>query len=212
MSIPWRITIVDDGSRDEDSRRMRECVRLCGSRVEFHRLPVNLGKGGAIHSGWNADHESEWLGLLDADGSIPPHEVVRLLNSLGQDDAPDAFFASRCKILGRTVQRPGADILGDAYLRRLFPATGIPVYDSQCGFKLIRRRCDEAIRSRLRQSDPRSTSGFCRPHTIRREVIEVPIDWCDVPGGKLRPVRDTVQMLSAVVGMRRRRDHDASHR
>ena len=45
------------------------------------------------------------LDSLDADGSIPPEEVVRILSLLEQDDAPDAFFASRCKILGRTVHR-----------------------------------------------------------------------------------------------------------
>ena len=30
------------------------------------------------------DRESEWLGFLDADGSIPPHEVIRLLSFLSK--------------------------------------------------------------------------------------------------------------------------------
>ena len=54
-SLPWRITIVDDGSREDDSRRMRECVRLCGEQVSFHRLPANVGKGGAVYAGWDLD-------------------------------------------------------------------------------------------------------------------------------------------------------------
>ena len=57
---------------------MQECVRLCGPHVRFHRLPDNVGKGGAVYTGWDLDCESEWLGLLDADGSIPPREVLRL--------------------------------------------------------------------------------------------------------------------------------------
>ena len=81
-SFPWRITVVDDGSREDDSRKMRECVRLCGPHLRFHRLPVNVGKGGAVYTGWDLDCESEWLGLLDADGSIPPREVLRLLSYL----------------------------------------------------------------------------------------------------------------------------------
>ena len=213
-SLPWRITVVDDGSRDEDSRRMQECVRLCGSRVEFHRLPVNLGKGGAVYSGWNSDCESEWLGLLDADGSIPPHEVLRLLGFLGQVDAPDAFFCSRCKILGRTVQRSWRRHVGGRVFATLVSvATGIPVYDSQCGFKLLRRRCYEAIRGRLREK--RFAFDVELLVALRQSgarVIEVPIDWFDVPGSKLHFVRDSAQMLSAVIGMRTRRDHDASHR
>jgi dolichyl-phosphate beta-glucosyltransferase len=214
VSLPWRITIVDDGSRDEDSRRMQECVRLCGSRVEFHRLPVNLGKGGAVYSGWDLDCESEWLGLLDADGSIPPHEVVRLLRYLERVDAPDAFFCSRCKILGRTVQRSWRRHVGGRVFATLVSvATGIPVYDSQCGFKLLRRRCYETIRSRLREK--RFAFDVELLVALRQSgarVIEVPIDWFDVPGSKLHFLWDSAQMLSAVIGMRRRRDHDASHR
>ena len=63
FSLPWRITVVDDGSREEDSRRMHECAHLCGERVRFHRLPDNVGKGGAVYAGWDLDDDSEWVGL-----------------------------------------------------------------------------------------------------------------------------------------------------
>ena len=52
ISLPLRITVVDDGSREDDSHKMQECVRLCGSRVRFHRIPANSGKGGAVYAGW----------------------------------------------------------------------------------------------------------------------------------------------------------------
>ena len=96
--------------------------------------------------------DSEWVGLLDADGSIPPQEVLRVLSLLRQEDPPDAFFASRCKILGRTVHRSWLrHVLGRVFATLVAVVTGIPVYDSQCGFKLIRRRCYEAVRGRLRE-------------------------------------------------------------
>jgi glycosyltransferase involved in cell wall biosynthesis len=50
-SFPWRITVADDGSDEDDSRKMQECVRLCGPHLRFHRLPVNVGKGGAVYTG-----------------------------------------------------------------------------------------------------------------------------------------------------------------
>jgi len=212
--LPWRITIVDDGSREEDSSRMQECARLCGAQVKFHRLSVNAGKGGAIYSGWDLDHESEWLGLVDADGSIPPHEVVRILSLLEQNTGPDAFFASRCKILGRTVHRSFLrHVCGRLFATLVAVSTGIPVYDSQCGFKLIRRRCYEAIRGRLRE---RRFAFDVELLIALREsgatIIEVPIDWCDVPGSKLHFVRDTAQMLAAVISMRMRHSRDERHK
>lgn len=203
-SFAWRITVVDDGSREDDSRTMQECVRLCGSQVSFHKLAVNSGKGAAVYSGWDLEGEAEWLGLLDADGSIPSYEVVRLLNRLDREDAPDALFSSRCKILGRTVRRSWIRHLGG----RLFAtfvsvATGIPVYDSQCGFKLVRRECYRAVRSGLREKRfAFDVELLVALRNSGAKVIEVPIDWFDVPGTKVHFFRDTAQMLMAIISIR----------
>jgi dolichyl-phosphate beta-glucosyltransferase len=181
---------------------MQECVRLCGPRVEFHRLPGNLGKGGAIYAGWDLDRQSEWLGFLDADGSIPPHEVLRLLGSLSSTDA-DALFASRCKILGRTVRRSWIRHAGGRLFATLVViATNIPVYDSQCGFKLIRRKVYEAVRDQLREKRfAFDVDLLVALRQVGARVIEVPIDWFDVPGTKVHFLRDTSRMIAAVVGI-----------
>ena len=150
------------------------------------------------------DNESEWLGLLDADGSIPPREVLRLLSYLERDDAPDAFFASRCKILGRTVKRSLLrHFFGRIFATLVSVGTGIPVYDSQCGFKLIRRKCYEAIRSELRvKRFAFDVELLVALRQIGAKVIEVPIDWFDVPGSKLHFVRDVARMLASLIAIR----------
>ena len=186
---------------------MQECARLCGEQVRFHRLPANVGKGGAVYAAWDFDDDSEWVGLLYADGSIPPHEVLRVLSLLTQEDPPDAFFASRCKILGRTVHRSWLrHVCGRVFATLVAVVTGIPVYDSQCGFKLIRRRCYEAVRSRLREKRfAFDVELLVALREIGARIIEVPIDWFDVPGSKLHFLRDTWRMLTAVIGMRMKR-------
>ena len=182
---------------------MQECVRMCGEQVTFHRLPANVGKGGAVYAAWDLDDDSEWVGLLDADGSIPPQEVLRVLSLLTQEDPPDAFFASRCKILGRTVHRSWLrHVCGRVFATLVAVVTAIPVYDSQCGFKLIRRRCYEAVRNRLREK--RFAFDVELLVTLRQSgarIIEVPIDWFDVPGSKLHFLRDAAQMLAAIITM-----------
>ena len=203
-SLSWRITVVDDGSREDDSRRMQECARSCG--VSFHRLATNAGKGAAVYEGWDLDHESEWLGLVDADGSIPPYEVLRVLSMLRKDDVPDALFASRCKILGRTVRRSWLrHLCGRVFATLVAIVTRIPVYDSQCGFKLVRRGCYESVRGRLREK--RFAFDVELLVALRQSgarIIEVPIDWFDVAGSKLHFLRDTSRMLAAVVRMRKK--------
>ena len=202
----WRITVIDDGSREDESSKMLECVRRLGPQVSFRRLPVNLGKGGAVYSGWDSDRESEWLGLLDADGSIPPYEVLRFLSFLSNADAPDALFASRCKILGRTVHRSWIRHVGGRIFATLVAiATKIPVYDSQCGFKLIRRKSYEAVRSRLYEKRFAFDVELLLALTQSgANVIEFPIDWHDVPGSKVHFFRDTVRMLATIIRLRMR--------
>jgi dolichyl-phosphate beta-glucosyltransferase len=203
-SHSWRITVVDDGSNERESRGMLQCVERCGPHVRFHRLAANEGKGAAVYSGWNLDSESSWLGLLDADGSIPPHEVVRLLGILDADHAPDAFFCSRCKILGRTVQRSWLrHVGGRVFATFVSLATGIPVYDSQCGFKLVRRESYEAIKRRLHEKRFAFDVELLVALTESgASVIEFPIDWFDVPGSKVHFIRDTMHMLAAIVRLR----------
>jgi dolichyl-phosphate beta-glucosyltransferase len=127
---------------------------------------------------------------------------------LTQEDPPDAFFASRCKILGRTVHRSWLrHICGRVFATLVAVMTRIPVYDSQCGFKLVRRKFYEAVRSRL--CEKRFAFDVELLVALRRagaRIIEVPIDWFDVPGSKLHFWRDSAQMLAAVIRMRIRRD------
>ena len=99
---------------------MRECVRLCGRHVGFHRLPANSGKGAAVYSGWDLDYESEWLGLLDADGSIPPCEVLRLLSYLERMMRPTPFLPLAAKSLVARSSVPCFGISSAGYLRRWF--------------------------------------------------------------------------------------------
>ena len=131
-----------------------------------------------------------------------PRRSSESLSLLGQDDT-DAFFASRCKILGRTIHRSWLrHVCGRVFATLVAAVTGIPVYDSQCGFKLIRRRCYEAVRSRLREK--RFAFDVELLVTLRQSgarIIEVPIDWFDVPGSKLHFVRDAAQMLAAIITM-----------
>ena len=198
--VRWRLTVVDDGSREADTQKMLECVRRCGPQVRFNKLAKNEGKGAAVYAGWNLDSESRWLGLIDADGSIPPHEVIRILQVLGNDGTPDALFCSRCKILGRTVERSWLRHLGGrVFATFVCVTTGIPVYDSQCGFKLVRRECYEAIRSRLHEKrfafDVELLVALAE---YGANVIEFPIDWFDVSGSKVHFFRDTLRMITAV--------------
>ena len=172
-------------------------------------LPGNLGKGGAVYAGW-ADHGgAEWLGFVDADGSCSASEVARLVKMTNAESvgARPAIFASRIKMLGRRVERLlKRHLLGRVYATLVSEMLDVPVYDSQCGLKLVPRAAFEKIAARM------TVMGFAFDVELMVALLdtgcaihEVPIDWHEVPGGKVNLLRDSWRMALDVWRIKQRR-------
>lgn len=204
-----RVQVVDDGSGKEEAERLREMVDA--ARIQWPalrpllQLPANVGKGGAVYAGWAANEGEDWLAFTDADGACSAREVKRLLAMRREG----ALFASRIMMLGHSIQRHWhRHLLGRVFATIASELLHIPVYDSQCGLKLVPRSAWEAIRPRLH------LNGFsfdvellCALLDSGCPVREVPIDWHEVPGGKVRILRDSCRMFRDVLSVRRHRDN-----
>lgn len=85
-----RIVVIDDGSEDETVKVARE------HNVETIRLPVNLGYGAALQTGFLHAIEQDFDAVLsiDADGQHQPKDVVTLLKAFNQGDY-DVVLGSR---------------------------------------------------------------------------------------------------------------------
>jgi dolichyl-phosphate beta-glucosyltransferase len=210
------IVIVDDGSGHSEAAALRFVAD--DFRKRYPRLiedPVflkkNLGKGGAVYAGWKAasnNPASELLCFVDADGAVPAYEVRRLIEQLfsDRDHRWDGLFGSRVKMLGSSVKRRAVrHYTGRVFATFASVLTGIEIYDSQCGLKIVRRSAYEAIAPKLKEMrfafDVELAllllkAGFA--------IREVPIDWAEVPGSKVRLVRDSIRMFSGVVRITQR--------
>jgi glycosyltransferase involved in cell wall biosynthesis len=198
------ILIVDDGSPPDESKKLLQSLTTgtfgsCQVAPPL-LLPANQGKGHAILHGWGAAREAAWFGFLDADGAIPSHEVLRLLDMALSIRAPQppCLWASRIRLLGRKIDRTlTRHLLGRMFATLVSKSINLPVYDTQCGFKLVPQVCYKKIAPLL--EEPR----FCfdielllAARHVGAEVLEIPIDWCDVPGGQVHPIRDGIAMLT----------------
>lgn len=200
------IRVVDDGSGDAEAGRIGQLVRtlddgfgtLCSPLV----LARNRGKGGAVYAGWDAAAEdADWLGFVDADGAIPASEVARLIElaAHGEPDV-DAYLASRVMMLGRKVERSiKRHVIGRVFATLTSMVMKLDAYDTQCGFKLVRRSAYLAVKPRL------SEKRFAFDVDLLVQLLarggklrEVPVDWHDVPGGKVSLLKDSLQMAAAV--------------
>jgi len=215
---PFRasVVIVDDGSGSPEESFTRSIVNEFRSKypgivAEPVFLTRNLGKGGAVYAGWktfSSDSAPKLLCFVDADGAVPAAEVIRLIEELLADrrNRWDALFGSRVKMLGATLDRR----ITRHYIGRVFATfvavlTGIGIYDSQCGLKVIRRSAYAAIESRLKETrfvfDVELTllllhGGF--------KIREVPVNWKEVPGSKVSLLKDTIRMFLGILRIRQR--------
>jgi len=209
------IRVVDDGSGPQAAaeamalvnKTRTDCAKDGGpDLLDPLMLPENLGKGAAVYSGWRAGPTTDCLAFVDADGAVSADEVLRIWNSWPELKA-DAVIASRVKMLGRDVKRLAArHYAGRVFATLVSGLTGLEVYDSQCGFKLLRR---EAFLNADRLGLEASRLAFDVELlvTLARSncrIVEFPVDWKDVAGGTVSLSRHAVPMFCELLKIRRR--------
>jgi dolichyl-phosphate beta-glucosyltransferase len=200
----YEILVIDDGSRDETAQRVRQFA-VDAPAVRLLRLPGNRGKGAAVRAGMLAAHGMLRL-MADADGATPIQEIERLEHALtdGTDLAIGSRFLGSRDRRYRVHARWHRTVLGNVF-NRIAQQLGLEgISDTQCGFKLFRKRVAEDLFSVARIDG----YGFDLEllYVARRRnyrIAEVPINWTDQPGSKVRIVRDGLRMFRELLSVRR---------
>jgi dolichyl-phosphate beta-glucosyltransferase len=198
---PFEILVVDDGSRDNTSERVREFQRAT-DRVRLITLPENRGKGYAVRTGM-VNASGEYRLFTDADGATPIGELPRLEAALraGADIAVGSRILPDPSVVIQTRwHRKAAGQCFNWIVRTLGVCA---VADTQCGFKLFRGHVADDLFRALR------TDGFGFDVELvllaqRRgyRISEVPINWTDQPGSKLGVATDAPRMLWEILSAR----------
>lgn len=146
----WEVLLIDDGSRDGTPEVMR-CLREQDDRVAFISLSRNFGKENAMLAGF--DHASGNCAIvLDADLQHPPSLIPEMLQ-LWEEGVQDVY-ARRDVAQESWLRRR----LSRLYYKLLNRSTRFDVLENVGDFRLLDRRCVEALRQ-LRESQ-RYTKGM----------------------------------------------------
>lgn len=203
--------LVDDGSGAEEVENFKAVIApVLQNRALFATpilLPENQGKGGAVYAGWRQPSGEDLLAFVDADHSITASEVKRVLEIAGAMELPTAIFASRVKMLGRKVDRQfKRHLIGRVFATLVSELLHIPVYDTQCGLKVVPRTAFDFVAQRLRiQRFAFDVDLLVQLIDSGLPVVEVPIDWHEAPGGKVHLIRDSWRMFRDVLKIRNKR-------
>lgn len=198
---PYEVIVVDDGSRDATSERVRE-LQATHDRLRLITLPQNRGKGHAVSVGMLSARGAFRL-FADADGATPMMELKRLEPAL--QAGADLVIGSRVlKDPAVSVQARPHRVWAGWVFNRLVAWLGLRgIADSQCGFKCFRGPAAEDLFRAIR------TDGFGFDVELlllaqRRgyRIVEVPVNWADQPGSKVKVWRDGPRMLWQIIRAR----------
>lgn len=215
---PIAIVVVEDSGSGPHQEATLEAIAPIVERsqgvVSTLSYPENIGKGGAIKAGWDkAPLHAAWLAFIDADGSLPPDELVRMAASIrARGDAETAYFASRIMMLGRRISRHlRRHLMGRIFATLSSNILNIKCYDSQCGLKCIPAGAYDKIRPQLQ------TNGFGFDIELLAfltdegvQIEEFPVDWFEVGGSSVNFLLDPIKMLFTLAGVSRRRKKNPS--
>jgi glycosyltransferase involved in cell wall biosynthesis len=134
------VLVVDDGSRDQTAEVVKSLALVI-------RLPVNLGIGGAMQTGFRfaREHRYQFCMQVDGDGQHPPAEALKFIAAY-QETPSSLLIGSRFLRQEGAFRSTASRRAGIAVIRWLVrQITGTRISDPTSGFRLFDRRAIEAF-------------------------------------------------------------------
>jgi dolichyl-phosphate beta-glucosyltransferase len=136
-----QLVLVDDGSVDATGEILDRIRAAVPASVTTLQHSPRRGKAEAVRAGILAGiaQNAALAGFFDADLSTPLEAVDDFLVVLRTRPAVEFVLGSRVMLMGRDIRRKATrHYLGRVFATAVSHVLDIPVYDTQCGAKIIR--------------------------------------------------------------------------
>ncbi len=211
------LLFVDDGSTDDTPLVLEKLRQSHPAQVATLRLSSNCGKAEAVRRGIRLAmrRHASIVGYWDADLATPLEAILQLRDVFAARPEVSLVMGSRVALLGRRIVRSNwRHLTGRSFATAASLVLKLPVYDTQCGAKLlrvtpkVRELFARPFRSRWIfdvELLARLVAGACgSAQGAAGQIYELPLDvWQDVRGSKLRP-RDIAASAIDLVALWRR--------
>ena len=133
---------AEDGSKDNTAELLADFCLQHPQQFFLIANPINKGKAEAIRNAALHCHEKysfTFIAYLDADMSAPLEEMSRMFDIACQHNESVIVMGTRLRRMGAQVTRTASrHYLGRVFATFASMSLNIPVYDTQCGAKIIR--------------------------------------------------------------------------
>ncbi len=193
------IIVVDDGSSDNTAA---VASSLKNSKVRLVKNPKNMGKGFSVKNGVNSA-KGDIILFTDADLSTPIKHLAEFIQY--HKEGYEVVLASRDLVESRVMvpQSQFREFGGKIFNLMVRIVTGLPIHDTQCGFKSFTKKAANLIFPR--QTIPRFGFdveilfiAYCNKLAIKESAV----DWYNAPGTKVSFFKDSIRMFMELFKIR----------
>ncbi|MCA2224404.1 dolichyl-phosphate beta-glucosyltransferase [Nonomuraea aurantiaca] len=190
--LPWRITIVDNGSIDGTWRVARGLTREF-PQVHARKLETR-GRGAALKAAWR-DSPADIVAYMDVDLSTELGALFPMVAALASGHS-EVAIGTRLARGARTRRSLRRELVSRGYNALLRYGFGVGFSDAQCGFKAART---DVIRPLLDRVEDDGwffdTELLLLAEHNGLRVHEVPVDWVEDLDSRVRIIRTAVEDL-----------------
>ncbi len=190
----FEIIISEDGSTDRTADIAKS---LESGNVKALHNRERQGKGAAIRSA-TRQTKANLVIFMDADLASQPKHIGELVGAL--DDGAAIVIGSRYHERSRVRRTLTRDIASRSFNWLVRALLGSKIRDHQCGFKAFRK---DLVLPLIEEIEDREwfwdAELLVRAQRKGLKVVEIPIEWEEMPESRFRLFEDTCHMASSLV-------------
>jgi len=198
ITSSFEVIVAEDGSTDGTAEIAK---RLAGEHPEVLHLhsAERLGRGGALNRAFK-EARGGIIAFMDVDLATDIHRLGELIDAIrcGADIAIGSRLLPDSRVK-RSARRSLTSLAYNTLIRTLF---NTPVHDHQCGFKAFNRA---SLMGFIDEVEDRhwfwDTEVLIRGTRRGLRVVEIPVDWSEARGTKVKLLRDSWRMGSKALGL-----------
>ena len=157
-----------------------------------------------VREAWEQAPDAAWLAFVDADGAVTAEEMLRLIG-LAVDSGKTVLGVRKRTETTSVVESPWRGLLHRGFLTAAHFLLDLQCEDPQCGAKVIHGGDYRRVAARLVEDGLAFDSELLAMlNRDGSEWLEVPVNWTEKKGGKVRPLRDGWGMLASLIQIRNR--------
>lgn len=202
ISVRYEIVVVDDGSSD-GTVALVESMAEKMMNLRCINTINNRGKGHAVRVGM-LNAQGQVRVMCDADGSMPPEEMPKLLTPIFEGKTQIAIGSRYAEGAKSDVAQPKWRVIWSRLANKVIQRSLVAgIRDTQCGFKAFSAEAAQAVFSKatidgwsfdLEVLGLASRMGY--------SIQEVGVEWSDDDRSRISPLKDFINVVREFLTIR----------